>query len=173
MLAVGAITPTRRALAEMLAEARARTALLVSSLDDQALAFQPTPEVGSVLSELDRIVRFEQQLLLDESDHQTQAVSSYDDWFDLMTEVRARVLQELEQADLAEGSAAAERYRRVLEHEYRRSESILETLQCLGDLYTPVQERPLPRGRRLADPGIMARFPGGAVEVGASDQLSP
>src|SRR5215211_5038742 len=96
MLAVGAITPTRRALAEMLAEARARTALLVSSLDDQALAFQPTPEVGSVLSELDRIVRFEQQLLLDESDHQTQAVSSYDDWFDLMTEVRARVLQELD-----------------------------------------------------------------------------
>jgi len=173
MLAVAAIAPTRRALAELLAEARARTVLLAGSLDDRALAFQPTPEVRSVLSELDRIVRYEQQLLLDDSDHEHQAPGSYDDWFDRMTEVRERVLQQLEPADLGEGSPAAERYRRVLEHEYRRGESILETLQLLGELYTPVQERPLPRGRRLADPGIMARFPGGTVEVGASAELSP
>jgi len=173
MLAVGSITPTRRALAELLAEARARTVLLVGSLDDQALVLQPTLEVGSVLSELDRIVRFEQQLLLDESDDQSLAAESYDAWFDRMTDVRERVLQQLEQVDLDEGSAAAERYRRVLEHEYRCGESILETLQCLGELYTPAQERPLPRGRRLADPGIMARFPGGKVEVGANAQLSP
>ena len=186
MLAVGSITPTRRALTELLAEARARTVLLAGSLDDQALAFQPTPEVDTVLSQLDRIVRYEQQLLLNEPENQSpaaspqlpapssqlSALSSYDDWFDRMTEVRERVLQQLEHSDVGDESAA-ERYRRVLEHEYRRGESILETLQSLGDLYTPVEQRPLPRGRRLADPGIMARFPGGTVEGGADAELSP
>jgi gamma-glutamyl hercynylcysteine S-oxide synthase len=183
MLVAAPITPTRRAFAELLAEARARTVLLVSSLREDQLVWQPAPELGSVLSELDRIVRFEQQLLLDESKHQPhlqhrspgsqqQASSSYDEWFDQMTDVRQRVLQELEHADVNE-QGSGERYRRVLEHEYRRGESILEILQSLGDPYRPVQARRLPRGRRLADPGAMARFPGGVVEIGADPQLSP
>ena len=120
MLTAGAITPTRRALVELLAEARARTVLLVSSLDDKTLASRPAPELGSVLAELERIVRFEQQLLSDQSESPNP--SSYDDWFDLMTDVRQRVLQQLDTADLNEVSGA-ERYRRVLEHEYRRGSS--------------------------------------------------
>ena len=179
MLVVGSSTPTRRTIAELLAEARARTVLLVSSLDDDALVSQPAPELGSVLSELDRIVRFE-QLLLTESHHQLPdpdsqlpASVSYDDWYDLMTELRQRVLQQLEAADLSEGSPDLERVRRVLEHEYRRGESILEALQALGQPYSPVAARRLPRGRRLADPGMMVRFPGGVVEIGAEAQHSP
>src|SRR3954462_14121138 len=98
MLVAGSITPTRRALAELLAEARARTVLLVSSLDSRDLSLEPAPEVGSVLSELDRIVHYEKRWLLDDPEH--QPVGSYDEWFDLMTEVRQRVLQALGEADL-------------------------------------------------------------------------
>ena len=108
MLVAGSITPTRRALAELLAEARARTVLLVSSLDSRDLALEPAPEVGSVLSELDRIVHYEKRWLLDDPEH--QPVGTYDEWFDLMTEVRQRVLQALEQADLLEQPRLAERY---------------------------------------------------------------
>ncbi len=171
MLVAGSIIPTRRALAELLAEARARTVLLVSSLDSRDLSLEPAPEVGSVLSELDRIVQYEKRWLLDDPEH--HPVGTYDEWFDLMTEVRQRVLQALEQADLLEQPRLAERYQQTLEHEYRRGESILQAMQLLGLSYTPVQARRLPRGRRLADPGVMARFPGGRVRVGADPQLSP
>src|SRR3954463_15831151 len=98
MLVAGSITPTRRALAELLAEARARTVLLVSSLESRDLAREPAPGVGSVLSELDRIVHYEKRWLLDDPEH--QPVGTYDEWFDLMTEVRQRVLQALDQAGL-------------------------------------------------------------------------
>ena len=89
-----------------------------------------------------------------------------------MTDIRQRVLQLLEQADPA-NQALSLKLQRVLEHEYRRGEAILEILQALGESYTPVQRRPLPRGRRLADPGIMVRFPGGRVEIGADEKISP
>jgi gamma-glutamyl hercynylcysteine S-oxide synthase len=171
MLAAGPITPTRRTFAELLAEARARTVLLASSLDDQALAAQPAPELGSVLSHLDRILQYEKRTLLQESEH--RPVASYDEWFDLMTEARQSVLQLLEQEELADQPEVVERYRRVLEHEYRRTESMLETIQAQGELFAPFPSRRLPRGRRLADPGIMVRFPGGTVEIGAEPELSP
>jgi iron(II)-dependent oxidoreductase len=51
----------------------------------------------------------------------------------------------------------------VLEHEYHRGEAMLESLDARSEPYRPVQERRLPRGRRLADPGMMVRFPGGPV----------
>jgi iron(II)-dependent oxidoreductase len=171
MPAVGSLAPTRRAFAELLAEARARTVLLVSPLSGDEMIQRPEPGVGSVLSELERIVRYEERWLLDE--FQQQPAGSYDEWFDVMTDVRQRVLHRLEDTDLPDQLASIQRYRRVLEHEYQRGEAILEILQAGGDLYTPSQERRLPLGRRLADPGIMARFPGGTVEIGASEQLSP
>lgn len=170
MLAAGSIAPTRRAIAELLAEARARTVLLVSSLSNEVMARRPEPDVGSVLSELERIVRYEERSLLDES--RPGPVASYDEWFDVMTDIRQRTLQRLDETDLADQPAFAERYRMVLEHEYHRSERIFESLQSLGEPYSPAQQRRLPRGRRLADPGIMARFPGGTIEIGAAEQFS-
>ena len=67
MPAVGSAAPTRRAFAELLAEARTRTVLLVSTLLSEQISRQPDPEVGSVLSELERIVRFEARMLLDDT----------------------------------------------------------------------------------------------------------
>ena len=63
MPAAGAIAPTRRAIAELLAEARTRTLLLVSPLSHDDLIQVPEPEVGSVLSHLAEIVRYESLML--------------------------------------------------------------------------------------------------------------
>ena len=170
MPAAETIAPTRRIFAELLAEARTRTVLLAGSVAEEVMTRRPEPEVGSVLSELERIVAYEEEWLLEETEH--RRIASYDEWFDVMTDVRQRVLQRLDEVDLSDQLAVAERHRRVLEHEYRRGEAILETVQCLNEPYTPAQARRLPRGRRLADPGIMARFPGGTVEIGANERLS-
>ena len=171
MPAAGSAAPTRRAFAELLAEARTRTVLLVSSLSaEQISRQQPDAELGSVLSELERIIRFEARLLLEESD--LPRVASYDEWFDAMTDIRQRSLQRLDALDVGEDPVWQDRFRLVLEHEYQRGESILESLQAQGDRYRPHEERRLPRGRRLADPGIMVRFPGGTVQIGAAPEAT-
>jgi iron(II)-dependent oxidoreductase len=164
----GPIAPTRRAFAELLAEARTRTVLLVSSLSNEQIALEPDAEVGSVLSELERIVRFEERLLLEKP--RPRKISSYDEWFDVMSEVRLKVLQRLDELDLGDDAMGLERYRLVLEHEYRRGEAILESVQAAGGRYSLVEKRRLPRGRRLADPGMMTRFPGGTVPIGAGGE---
>jgi iron(II)-dependent oxidoreductase len=158
-------------LAELLAEARARTLLLVGPLSNEEMSRRPDPAVNSVLAELERIVRFEERWLLDSS--RDSSFGSYDEWFDSMMDVRQQVLDRLDQADVAaDGLPLVERYRMVLEHEYLRGEAILETLQVQGDPYNPPQHRTLPRGRRLADPGFMARFPGARVEIGGTEESS-
>ena len=164
MPVAGPIAPTRRALIELLAEARARTLLIVSPLTAAQIATPVSPELDSVLSQLQRITQFEAAWLLNETpDHK---FASYDEWFDWMMDLRQRVLEHLDSADLTGGSSAAERCRLVLEHEYRGGETILEAIHLLSEPYTPPERRSLPRGRRLADPGFMARFPGGVVEIG-------
>ena len=172
MPAAGPVAPTRRAFAELLAEARTRTVLLVSSLSGEQISRQPDPDVGSVLSELERIIAFEARMLLDDPGSLPR-IASYDEWFDVMTDVRQRALQHLDQLELGDDPLWHDRLRLVLEHEYRRDESILESLQAGGDPYRPHEERRLPRGRRLADPGFMARFPGGTLPIGAAPAATP
>ena len=154
-------TLSRRDLAELLAEARSRTVLLVSPLSHAELLTRPAESVGTVMEELDAIVRFEDRWLAGEFSQPDADSHSYDEWFDRMVEVRQRVLDRLEAVE-------GHRARLVVEHEYRRGEAILETLQLLGETYRAPRRTLLPRGRRLADPGAMTRFPGGAVELGAA-----
>lgn len=179
MSAVVSPRSSRRDLAELLAEARARTILLVSPLSPNEMEAQPDPSVRPVLLELEEILRFEDRWLgrgpAGASPAREAPVAgeawSYDDWFDRMMEVRQRSLESLESLDDPGSPLPVEhRCRLVLEHEYRRGEAILETLQLLGEAYRAPRRTPLPRGRRLADPGAMARFPGGTVEIGADDR---
>lgn len=152
-------TLTRRDLAELLAEARSRTVLLVSPLSAEDMLVRPHEAVRTVMEELDAIVRFENRWLAGGSDDAYPASRSYDQWFDRMIDVRERAL------DL---SPPVEHTRLVLEHEYQRGETILETLQLLGERYRAPRRTALPLGRRLADPGAMTRFPGGTVELADS-----
>jgi len=163
-------TLSRRQLAELLAEARARTVLLVSPVSDESMSAQPDPAVNSVIYELQEIVRFEQQWLAEASGDSSGGAAvqcrSYDEWFDAMVEVRERALERLDSVyDQTSVPSVEHRCRLVLEHEYRRGEAILETLQLHPEYRAP-RRTALPRGRRLADPGIMARFPGGTLPVG-------
>ncbi len=169
-------TLSRRQLAELLAEARARTVLLVSPVSEERMRDRPDPSTGSVLQELERIVRFERQWLAqpDEQDPgAVAAIDSYDEWFDTMLEVRERSLERLESVHDHDSLLSVEqRCRMVLEHEYRRGEAILEILQLHPDYHAP-RRTSLPRGRRLADPGIMARFPGGTIPIGVPGEVPP
>ncbi len=172
MLALESNTLSRKQLAELLAEARARTILLVSPVPDDSLNAQPDPAVHSVLRELGDILRFEDQWLAqggaEDGDYLAFEPSTYDEWFDAMMELRQRSLERLESVpDPAAALSLEQRCRLVLEHEYRRDEAILETLQLQPDYRAP-RRTALPRGRRLADPGFMARFPGGTVRLGPS-----
>ena len=156
-------TLSRRRLAELLAEARARTILLVSPLSEENLHDQPDGAVNPVLQELEKIVRFEQEWLAGSATD--FSIGSYDEWFDTMLQVREVSLERLESVDDRESQPVEHRCRLVLEHEYRRGEAILETVQLQPDYRAP-RRTALPRGRRLADPGFMARFPGGMVPIG-------
>src|SRR3954447_18653520 len=165
------VASTRRALAELLAEARARSVLLVSPLNTEQLSTDAPDGLGSVLGQLRQVVQFEAGELLEEPEDRD--VHSYDEWFDWMLDVRERALQQLDGADLSAESLVAQRCRTVLEHEYRAGETILEIIQRRGEPYIPTSRRRLPRGRRLADPGYMVRFPGGKIEGGDTEPQQP
>jgi iron(II)-dependent oxidoreductase len=159
--------PTRRSVIELLAEARARTLLIVSPLLGEQMQRRPEPTVEPVLTALSGIIHFEQHWLLD---HRTyRQVESYDEWFDAMMDVRQSVLDRLDVGGV-DPVPAAERYHMVIEHEYRQNEAIFETLQSLGDPYRAPYHRSLPPGRALADPGYMTRFAGGSVEIGTRSE---
>jgi gamma-glutamyl hercynylcysteine S-oxide synthase len=153
-------------MAEALAEARARTVLLVSTLGNDEMQQRPGPQIVSVLTILERIVHVEEAALL--GDATEAAIESYDEWFDRMMDVRQRVLDRLNFAGAAADPLPDDRYRLVLEHEYHQNEALLQTVQSLGLAYRPPQMRVIPSGRALADPGFMVRFAGGSVEIGQS-----
>jgi iron(II)-dependent oxidoreductase len=92
-----------------------------------------------------------------------------------MDEIRGRVLARIAATDLDDANALLRDgyvYRMVLQHEYQHNETILQTLQLkLGEPYSPPVRFDLPaapHGR--ASLGDMARFPGGAVEIGTDDR---
>ena len=122
---------SRRRLVELLAEARARTVLLVSPLSDEDMSAQPDDAVRPVLSELEQIVQFEDQWLGQGSaigvpGGTLPAIESYDHWFDAMMEIRQRTLERLESVDEHASQQSGEhRCRIVLEHEYSRGEALI------------------------------------------------
>ncbi|HEY0350519.1 MAG TPA: SUMF1/EgtB/PvdO family nonheme iron enzyme, partial [Gemmatimonadales bacterium] len=177
MPALASSTLSRRLLVELLAEARARTILLVSPLSDEEMRGRPDESVQPILSELEQILRAEERWLEEsgpvaENAPQPSSIGSYDEWFDAMMELRQRTLDRLESTVNQPGhSSILQRCQMVLEHEYRRNEAILETLQLSRAPYRAPRRTRLPQGRRLADPGFMTRFPGGVVQIGAAEEI--
>jgi len=190
----------RHVLAEQLAEARARTLLLLAPLSDEDLRVQHDPLMSPILWDLGHIAHFEELWLTRNLDGPIEfvempglynpfehprkergslALPGLQHCIQVMEEIRDRVLQRLESADF-DGSNPLLRdgyvYRMVLQHEYQHNETILQTLQLKrGRPYSPAVRRESPSpsvsGASLK-PGAMVYFPGGPVEIGTDDRTA-
>ena len=185
-----------RPIAELLAEARARTMLLVAPLSDEDLHTQHDPLMSPILWDLGHIAHFEELWLTRNLDGPIEFVEmpgmynpfeyprrmrgalplpALEQCRTIMDEIRGRVLARLEATDLDDAYPLLRGgyvYRMVLQHEYQHNETILQTLQLkLGDPYSPPSRLDLPTapaGGTVA--GEMVRFPGGTVEIGTDDR---
>ena len=185
----------RDVLAAELTEARTRTLQLVTPLGDDDLHRQHDALMSPIVWDLGHIAAFEELWL-------TRNLSGHIEFSEMpglynpfehprkvrgklrlpglaevretMSEIRTRVLTQLEAADLREGNALLRDgfvYRMVLQHEFQHGETILQTLQLKqGAPYEPVERRPTPPGGADVAAGAMVRFPGGDVTIGTDDR---
>ncbi len=183
------------ALRAALAKARARTFQLVTPLSRDDLHRQHDALMSPVIWDLGHIAAFEELWLTrnlsghiefaempglyNPFEHPrrvrgTLELPGLDQVRETMAEIRAIVLERLETADLHSGPALLRDgyvYHMVLQHEYQHDETILQTLQLKqGSPYVPLERRPLPVCRSVAEPGAMVRFPGGDVQLGTDDR---
>ena len=183
-----------RPYVDLLTDARARTLLLVASLEEADLRRQHDRLMSPVLWDLGHISQFEQLWLL----HNTagpvrfsEMPGMYDpfenpratrDRLPLptleallaeMAEGRRQVVERLSGGELDwESPLLREGYvfRMVAQHEYQHGETILQTLRLKqGDPYRPPRALGVP-GRADAPAGEMVRFPGGEVTIGTADR---
>jgi iron(II)-dependent oxidoreductase len=186
---------TREIIACELAEARARTLLLVAPVSEEDLRRQHDPLMGPILWDLGHIAHFEELWLLDNLRSEIRfgempgmfnpfehpravrgalELPSLCASIDKLAEVRARVLVALEHVDFADSVPLLRNgyvYRMVLQHEYQHNETILQTLQLKqGEPYRAPRGTPVPEVQLAIEPGAMVRFPGGDMPMGTVDQ---
>ncbi|MEP6692383.1 MAG: ergothioneine biosynthesis protein EgtB [Gemmatimonadaceae bacterium] len=187
-------------LLAMLAEARARTLLLVSPLAEDELRMQHDPLMSPILWDLGHIAYFEELWLtrnLDgpiefcempgmfnpfEHPRPTRAslpLPSLAEWGEVMADIRERVVERAESVDVAHGPPLVRDgyvYRMVAQHEYQHNETMLQTLQLkLGAAYRAPRATMLPgatRRPRAPRAGAMVRFPGGEIPIGTDDRTA-
>ncbi len=183
------------ALAVQLAEARARTLLLVAGVTEEDLRRQHDPLMGPILWDLGHIAHFEELWLLANLEGSIRfgempgtynpfehpravrgrlELPTLGDTLGHMALTRAKVLAVLDAADLA-GSNPLLRdgyvYRLVLQHEHQHGETILQTLQLKqGVPYQAPRAIGVPPPSGALDTGGMVRFPGADVELGTNDR---
>jgi gamma-glutamyl hercynylcysteine S-oxide synthase len=183
-------------IAAQLAEARARTFLLVASLSDDDLRRQHDPLMSPILWDLGHIAHFEELWLTRNLDGPIEFVEMpglYNPFEhprstrgglplpaiaqcrEVMAEIRDRVLGRLGSTDFDEAHPLLREgfvYRMVLQHEYQHNETILQTLQLKqGEPYHPVSRLTVPaRAATAPAPGMMVPVPGGRVTLGTDDR---
>ena len=187
----------RQAIAQELAEARARTLLLLAPLSDEDLRIQHDPLMSPLLWDLGHIAHFEELWLTRNLDGPIEFVEMpglYNPFehprkergklalpglahsIEVMEDIRQRVLARLAAADFDSSTPLLQDgyvYRMVLQHEYQHNETMLQTLQLKQG--APYHARAalsdsLPLASELIRPGAMAYFPGGDVEIGSDDR---
>ena len=184
-------------IAELLAEAREHTLLVVAALSDEDLRRQHDPLMSPIVWDLGHIAHFEEVWLVEklgggaidgeglrgiyspfENPRAGRARLALPDFAaarDQLAAVRRVVLDRL-LCPAGEAPPSLLRdgfvYRMVLQHEYQHGETILQTLQLK-------QGAPYPAPRQVApprpmgggpEPGAMVRFPGGRLVVGTDDR---
>jgi gamma-glutamyl hercynylcysteine S-oxide synthase len=185
-------------VAALLHEARARTLLLVSSVDESELMDQHDPLLSPVVWDLGHIAHFEELWLVRnlegpaefaempgmfnpfENPRSTRgglALPRLADSLAHMADTRRRVLERLERgADGAADPALLHEgyvYRMVAQHEYQHNETVLQALQLRSRAvpYRAPRAVEPPEGRPVAaDADGMVGFPGGRVVIGTDDR---
>jgi iron(II)-dependent oxidoreductase len=184
---------TRGGIAQRLGEVRARTMLLVEQLSDEVLNTVHSPLMSPIVWDLGHIATFEDLWLAQSAFGKTMLRERLgdvydptaaprsergglpylrsDDAFRYMDEVRTRVLDLLDGADISPDSAPLLRdgfvFEMVLRHEQQHTETILQTLQLMtSDEYVPPRGWDVPEPEVLA--GGMAHIPAGPFEMGAA-----
>ncbi len=178
----------RPTIAARLAEARARTLLLVEGLSDEDLLRQHDPLMSPILWDLGHIAHFEELWLtqnLDGNIEFSEMPGIYNPFEhpratraslpipplaqmrERLDEIREKVLDRLERTDLDDANpllAGGYVYDMVLQHEYQHNETILQTLQLkLGEPYRP------PKRIAVPDAVTSDRVPNGMVEIPAGE----
>jgi iron(II)-dependent oxidoreductase len=187
---------TRGDVAEWLAEARARTMLLVDAAPEEDLRVQHDPLMSPIVWDLGHIAAFEELWLVRNLDGPVEFVEmpgiynpfehprrtraalplpSLAEWRRVQEDIRRRVLDKLERVEL-DGDDPLLRdayvYRMVAQHEYQHNETILQTLQLKrGAPYAAPRAVAVPSAQTVARAAeAMVRFPGGEVEIGTDDR---
>jgi gamma-glutamyl hercynylcysteine S-oxide synthase len=184
-------------IARDLAEARARTLLLVAGVAEADLLKQHDPLMGPIMWDLGHIAHFEELWLLSNLEGEIRfgempgmfnpfehprAVRGELDLPDLngtlrmLGETRARVLAALRHADFHTTNELLRNgyvYNMVLQHEYQHNETMLQTLKLKqGDAYRA------PRATAFTPPvlqfqsGDMVMFPACEVQLGTMDRTA-
>ncbi len=178
----------RPMIAARLAEARARTLLLVEGLSDEDLLCQHDPLMSPILWDLGHIAHFEELWLTQNLDGKIEfsempgiynpfehpratraslPIPPLAEMRERLDEIREKVLDRLERTDLDDANpllAGGYVYDMVLQHEYQHNETILQTLQLkLGEPYRP------PKRIAVPDAVTSDRVPNGMVEIPAGE----
>jgi len=186
---------TRKSIASLLDEARARTLLLVEGLSNDDLHRQHDPLMSPIIWDLGHIAHFEELWLTRNLDGPIEfsempgiynpfehpratraslALPSLDEMRSRMAAIRNEVLERLETAEFDSDNPLLRDgyvYNMVLQHEYQHNETILQTLQLKqGSPYHPPIRRELPRAR-LDSPlaGVFVTVPEGEYRLGTND----
>lgn len=190
---------SRHQILDLLAEARARTFLLVAPLSEQDLQRQHSALMSPIIWDLGHIGHFEEVWLVEKligSDVEGEGLRGIYNPFEnprasraelelpgrtelmlYLRRVRERVMDQLDRT-LLSGSGPLDEdliqdgfvYRMVLQHEYQHNETILQTLQLKqGSPYIAPRARFFTDGRSISA-DTMCRFPGGDVYVGTNDR---
>jgi gamma-glutamyl hercynylcysteine S-oxide synthase len=194
-------TTTAETAAEILADARERTLLLIGPLSEAELRLQHDRLMSPIIWDLGHIAHFEELWLIRnlegpvefgempgqynpfENPRSTRGELLYpalSEVLDGLAEVRSRVIRHLETLDFADGDELRHDgyvVRMVAQHEHQHNETMLQALQLRED-----PPYAAPRAVHFLDPAPLApvpgerdgmvRFPGGEVEIGTDDRTA-
>jgi iron(II)-dependent oxidoreductase len=187
--------PSRQEIASLLTEARDRTLLLVSRLDDEDLHRQHDPLMSPIIWDVGHIAHFEELWLTQNLEGPIEfsempglynpfehpratraslALPTLAEMTQRLEEIRTRVLERLETVEFDERNPLlrdAYVYHMVLQHEYQHNETILQTLQLKkGAPYNAPRARTF--ASRPASGDEMVAFPGGRITIGTDDRTA-
>jgi iron(II)-dependent oxidoreductase len=189
--------PSKQKIADLLAEARERTLLLISGLSDEDLHRQHDPLMSPIIWDVGHIAHFEELWLTQNLDGPIEfsempgmynpfehpratraalALPTLAQMMERLREIRARVLGRLDSLEWNDDNpllAGGYVYNMVLQHEYQHNETILQTLQLKkGSPYQPPRRIALPPSREARAESEMLAFPGGVVAIGTGDRTA-